>query len=570
MLEKYGINEMADIFIEKIEHDDFGNKIYLPFLYMDTLKIYSHNITSENIKINGGNNHSDMISYSFNKNIKVKVQDALISNTSYSLLLGSKFTVNFNNILDYCKKYLNVQNDTCLLTEKLYDKINYSYIKLSENDKNAILIFSGYTAEKLLIQSDYLDCIQKIIDNINLSFKTDEGIIDFIGIAEMFPQDEIKINSVKSLKKIEVINKCIAKKEFAIDTTINKKHNLLKNNLEFKEKDIVIYLNPKTMQPYNYNIRNWKNKEGYFKSFKKGEEYYKFERKNADENTDYGKQITIEAKLTNGEYKITGITKKRNLNGKDEFYQICFPKVSMNFNNNFELNESSPVVLDFEFDVLEDENKDFLVINTFNGRINENGSFEIIENKNFFHNENKNIEVFTTKRIGLNIYVSMTEPSNAQIVEGSIWIKRNPTHEMIYILDRIDTNDDYTNSIIVFTRDGFEEVNLYSGNGFTTLLNVRQIQYSNGELVQILPYWIYRDGVWISNSTTLTQGVKLKLKNFSINVNNNFNETSFVGIENVSINEVENEYGSLAEIFEINVNETIEIGLSSMVENVTI
>lgn len=120
------------------------------------------------------------------------------------------------------------------------------------------------------------------------------------------------------------------------------------------------------------------------------------------------------------------------------------------------------------------------------------------------------------------------------------------------------------------TRDGFEEVNLYSGLGFTTLLSIRQIQYSDGELVQILPYWIYRSGEWISTENTRTQGVKLKLKNFSVNVNNDLNETGFVGIESVSINEVENEYGSLSETFAINVNETIEIGLNSMAENITI
>ena len=173
-------------------------------------------------------------------------------------------------------------------------------------------------------------------------------------------------------------------------------------------------------------------------------------------------------------------------------------------------------------------------------------------------------------RLGLNIYVSETEPVSNKIVEGSIWIKRPNTQETIYILDRIDTNEDFTNTIVVLTRDGFEEVNLYSGLGFTTLLSIRQIQYSNGELVQILPYWIYRSGEWISTENTRTQGVKLKLKNFSVNVNNDFNETGFVGIENVSINEVENEYGSLSETFAINVNEVIEIGLSSIVENVTI
>ena len=186
------------------------------------------------------------------------------------------------------------------------------------------------------------------------------------------------------------------------------------------------------------------------------------------------------------------------------------------------------------------------------------------------YNTKLTIKLPFQERLGLNIYVSETQPTALSIVEGSIWIKRPNSQETIYILDRIDTSEDFTNTIIILTRDGFEEVNLYSGLGFTTLLSIRQVQYSNGELVQILPYWIYRDGEWVSTENTRTQGVKFKLKNFSINVNNNFNETNFVGVENVSINEVENEYGSLNETFAINVNETIEIGLSSIVENVII
>lgn len=186
------------------------------------------------------------------------------------------------------------------------------------------------------------------------------------------------------------------------------------------------------------------------------------------------------------------------------------------------------------------------------------------------YNTKLTIKLPFQERLGLNIYVSEIQPTALSVVEGSIWIKMPNTQETIYILDRIDTSEDFTNTIIILTRDGFEEVNLYSGLGFTTLLSIRQVQYSNGELVQILPYWIYRDGEWVSTENTRTQGVKIKLKNFSINVNNNFNETSFVGVENVSTNEVENEYGSLNETFAINVNEIIEIGLSSMVENVTI
>lgn len=134
------------------------------------------------------------------------------------------------------------------------------------------------------------------------------------------------------------------------------------------------------------------------------------------------------------------------------------------------------------------------------------------------YNTKLTIKLPFQERLGLNIYVSETQPTAINVVEGSVWIKRPNTQETIYILDRIDTNEDFENTIIILTRDGFEEVNLYSGLGFTTLLSIRAIQYSDGEVVQILPYWIYRDGEWISNSTTLTQGVKIKIKNKTFNL----------------------------------------------------
>ena len=134
------------------------------------------------------------------------------------------------------------------------------------------------------------------------------------------------------------------------------------------------------------------------------------------------------------------------------------------------------------------------------------------------YNTKLTIKLPFQERLGLNIYVSETQPTALSIVEGSIWIKRPNTQRMIYILDRIDTSEDFENTIIILTRDGFEEVNLYSGLGFTTLLSIRAVQYSDGEVVQILPYWIYRDGEWISNSTTLTQGVKIKIKNKTFNL----------------------------------------------------
>ena len=89
-------------------------------------------------------------------------------------------------------------------------------------------------------------------------------------------------------------------------------------------------------------------------------------------------------------------------------------------------------------------------------------------------------------------------------------------------------------------------------------------------MVQILPYWIYRGGVWFSNSNTLTQGVKFKLKNFSINANNNLNDTSFSGIDNFSMEEIDNTEGFLSENFTLNANQIEEVNFSLINENIII
>ena len=177
------------------------------------------------------------------------------------------------------------------------------------------------------------------------------------------------------------------------------------------------------------------------------------------------------------------------------------------------------------------------------------------------YNTKLTIKLPFQERLGLNIYVSETQPTALSVVEGSIWIKMPNIQETIYILDRIDTSEDFTNTIIILTRDGFEEVNLYSGLGFTTLLSIRAIQYSNGELVQILPYWIYRDGEWIQTQNTQTQGIKIKLKNKRLNIDS-FGDLILDFNESFLIDEVEKDEEVFDEIFSLNLNFTDEINLS--------
>ena len=186
------------------------------------------------------------------------------------------------------------------------------------------------------------------------------------------------------------------------------------------------------------------------------------------------------------------------------------------------------------------------------------------------YNTKLTIKLPFQERLGLNIYVSETQPTALSIVEGSIWIKRPNTQQMIYILDRIDTSEDFENTIIILTRDGFEEVYLYSGLGFTTLLSIRAVQYSNGELVQILPYWIYRDGEWISNSTTLTQGVKIKIKNKTFNLESVDNLILDDIIQTYQLNYGTVDEENLSEILSMSFENLDNFALAATNENIII
>ena len=186
------------------------------------------------------------------------------------------------------------------------------------------------------------------------------------------------------------------------------------------------------------------------------------------------------------------------------------------------------------------------------------------------YNTKLTIKLPFQERLGLNIYVSETQPTAISIVEGSIWIKRPNTQQMIYILDRIDTSEDFENTIIILTRDGFEEVNLYSGLGFTTLLSIRAVQYSDGEVVQILPYWIYRDGEWISNSTTLTQGVKIKIKKKTFNLESVDNLILDDIVQTYQLNYGTADEENLSEILNMSLENLDNFALAATNENIII
>lgn len=86
ILDKYGIKEVADVVFYKI--DSSGNPT-VPVLYLDTLKVSTIEQTAENSSARGGKGNPELISWDYNKEITVTLEDALFSAKSMAIMYGS-------------------------------------------------------------------------------------------------------------------------------------------------------------------------------------------------------------------------------------------------------------------------------------------------------------------------------------------------------------------------------------------------------------------------------------------------------------------------------------------------
>lgn len=142
---------------------------------------------------------------------------------------------------------------------------------------------------------------------------------------------------------IDRIEKCRATSRFCIDTDVNLKHGQYRYMEKYAETELVVYIDPKTMQPYEpnsfeYYRMNGQRITGNLRVFKQYEIYYKWTRTKAVENQTLGKQIIIDATHFPGTYRLVGETYARSRKtGKDQRYQFEIPLCKMGTDNNLTL-----------------------------------------------------------------------------------------------------------------------------------------------------------------------------------------------------------------------------------------
>lgn len=85
ILDQYGIKEVADVTLYKINED--GSK-GAPVLFLDTLKVSTVEQTAEQTEAKGGKGNSPLIIWDYGKEITVTLEDALFSPKSMAVMFG--------------------------------------------------------------------------------------------------------------------------------------------------------------------------------------------------------------------------------------------------------------------------------------------------------------------------------------------------------------------------------------------------------------------------------------------------------------------------------------------------
>ena len=89
LLKKYGIKEVADVVFYSLNPNGEPDK---PVLYLDSLKVSTIEQTAENVSARGGKGNAELISWDYNKEINLTLEDALYSMKSLGVMFGDDNT----------------------------------------------------------------------------------------------------------------------------------------------------------------------------------------------------------------------------------------------------------------------------------------------------------------------------------------------------------------------------------------------------------------------------------------------------------------------------------------------
>ena len=376
IFEQYGIKEVADVCLYAIELDENDDEVYVPVLYLDTLKISTIEETAEQTSARGGLGNPELIIWDYGKEITVTLEDALYSPASQGMTWGGKFGTKhfclYGDLLVYSDS-LGLRESAKLVIENFSDFKTMSHTNIPEN---YMWTFNGYIIDNK--GNRYYIEDRDILYNI----ETGTWTFNYQGMTELlFDRGSFKLNSEKNTGRIppqeiiyqidhalentyylDRIEKCKASQTFVIDVVTNTLHGNYRYLEKYSQCELTVFIDPRTMQPYESNTDTFTRKNGEvingkLRVIKQNEIYYKWTRSKAIDRTSLGHQIIVDAVHFPGTYRLVGETYSRSRKtGKDHRYQFEIPLCKMGTENNLTLEaEGDPTTFNMTLKVLRRE-----------------------------------------------------------------------------------------------------------------------------------------------------------------------------------------------------------------------
>lgn len=387
IFEQYGIKEVADVTLYAIELDENDEEIYIPVLYLDTLKISSIEQTAEQTSARGGLGNPNLITWDYGKEITINLEDALYTPASMSMLWDGKYaskSVELWGVFDTYKEKFSwakaiLKDFSNFSIEE--DQIKGTIYKWTVN--LIIMSLDGqFRHEKNNIEISYYSkygrnywSFNKPVDFEDGSFTLSEGKNLFVNVPqELIYQIKHGIESVKYLDRME---KCVATRNFVIDTDTNIKHGNYRYLKKYDKTALTVFIDPTTMQPYEPNLDFFIRKDGSrypkegFKKLrliKQNDVYYKWTRSVAPPHMSLGNRIIVDAEHFPGVYRLVGETYSRNRDThEDERFQFEIPLCKMGSENSFTLEAAGdPTVFNMTLQVLRQEDGTMMKLTQYN------------------------------------------------------------------------------------------------------------------------------------------------------------------------------------------------------------
>lgn len=166
-------------------------------------------------------------------------------------------------------------------------------------------------------------------------------------------------DGMEKTKKLDRMEKCVAKQTFAIDADRNLVMYNYSMSPKYEDVDLQVFINPRTMKPYepnsdHYNKLNGDLIQGNLRIIKQNEVYYKWTRTIAKPYTALGHTIIVDAEHFPGSFRVVGETFSRGrADHVDQRYQFEIPLCKLAADTSLQLQaDGDPTTFSMELKVL--------------------------------------------------------------------------------------------------------------------------------------------------------------------------------------------------------------------------